>query len=245
MTLDTCEHIEELLALASVDALEPRDVDVDISAHLATCASCRRAAAAYTAAVSTLPDSLAELEPRARLRRALMARVYGEAAATAPARRVPLLRRLWQRLPAGRGFTVAAGLAAAAAVVLGIWGGTRPTATASPIATIAVTGTTSEPSANGTISYNPQTERAVLTVQGLPGPDAAGTPGQHVYEVWLIPSSGAAVPAAFLTLQPDGRTWTAVMSGDMSRYRTVAATIEPAGGSPAPTGAEVLTASLS
>jgi anti-sigma-K factor RskA len=242
MTTESCQRVEELLALASVDALEQRDIDVDINAHLATCGACRQTAAAFFATVAALPETLPQQEPPARLRRNLMATVYGEAGGTVSTRRDPLLRRIWGRVPVGRGFTVATVLAAITVVTLAVWTATRSVTSQPQQASFQVAGTTAEPSATGQLSYDPLTERAVLTVQGLPTLSTSSP--ERVYEVWLIPASGAPVPAAFLTLQPDGRTWTAVISGDVLAYRTVAATVEPEGGSPAPTGVEVVSGSV-
>jgi anti-sigma-K factor RskA len=51
------------------------------------------------------------------------------------------------------------------------------------------------------------------------------------------------VAAAYLSHNPDG-TWSAAVHGDLSAYSVVAATPEPAGGSPTPTAAKVIEGSL-
>ena len=81
----------------------------------------------------------------------------------------------------------------------------------------------------------------MLTVHGLTPPPGSG---RSVYEVWLVPAHGAPVAAAFITEQPSSATWTAVIDGDVTRYRMLAATVEPAGGSRGPTGTEVFSADL-
>lgn len=236
----SCAQVEELLALVSLGALDSDGDEAEVTRHLAGCPSCRQAAAGFAATADLLPDALPPVEPPARLRRNLMAEVYAEATGVA-ARRPALWRRLWERLPSGRAFTIVAGAAVAAAVALGAWGAGRSGPAPQPTAaTYSLTGTTAEPAAAGTLTYDRVSGRGVLEVRGLQPPAASG----RVYEVWLIPAQGVPVPAGFLTLQPDGRSWTGVISGDVPAYRTVAATIEPDGGTPAPTGTEVLSGTL-
>lgn len=242
----TCEQVEEVLALASLGALDRDDVNVDVHRHLAGCDSCRRAAQSFSAMVATLPEALPPVTPPAHLRNRIMAEVYADAARAPAPRRRSRLRRLWGALPAGRGFTIAAGLAAAAAVVLAVWGASRPSGTAPQATsrTFQIAGTAAAPQATGALYYDAATTRAVLLVHGLQPPTTSGGP-RRAYEVWLIPAQGAPVAAGFLTLQPDGQTWAAALSGNAEAYRQVAATIEPAAGSAQPTGAKVVTGTLS
>ena len=53
------------------------------------------------------------------------------------------------------------------------------------------------------------------------------------------------VAAAYLTLAPDGHTWTAMISRDLDEYVAVTATIERSPGSLRPTGPEVIHTPLS
>ena len=76
--------------------------------------------------------------------------------------------------------------------------------------------------------------QAVLTVRGL-----APLPASQVYEVWLIPAHGMPTGVAFLSPNPANNGWTAVVNGSLAGYDTIAATNEPVGGSPAPTGSQV------
>ena len=80
---------------------------------------------------------------------------------------------------------------------------------------------------------------SILTVHGL-----AALPRSQVYEVWLIPAHGAPKGVAFLTPDPSGGVWTAVVNGSLAGYTGIAATNEPSGGSPGPTGAQVLIGQL-
>jgi anti-sigma-K factor RskA len=103
--------------------------------------------------------------------------------------------------------------------------------------TAAVHGTVADPSVQGTLTYYPQTQTAVLSVQGLHKPSG------QVVEVWLIRPDNRVTAAGYLTQQPDG-TWSAAMHGSMRGYSGVAATLEPTDGSPTPTGPQVLSGSV-
>ena len=233
-----CEEAEQLIALAVLGALE-RDGAGGLESHLATCAGCRETVRAFRRAAAVLPQSLEEATPSRQLRRRLMGAVYaGSATAPARPRRVA---GLWRRVPQARGFTLAAALAAAAAVALAVWGATR--GPAAQTETFAVVPAAAPASAHGELTYFPGQGRSVLTVSGLGAPSRDGSAA--VYEVWLVPRSGAPAPAAFMSPVPGSGSWTAVVSGDLRGYQAIAATVEPPGGEPQPTGAQEFVVPLS
>jgi len=229
-----CEEAHDLLALDAVGGLEPAD-RADLERHLATCAACRQLSAQYVDVASLLPAALDPVQPPARLRRNLMAQVYAEATSK-------ITQPWWQRfvnaIPANRAITAVGALAVVAALVFGIWGmpGRRQV---SPTTSYTVSGGTSQESVTGTLDVDTTANESVLTVQGL-----APLPTTQVYEVWLIPAHGAPKGVAFLAPNPAGSTWTAVVSGSLNGYDSIAATNEPTGGSPAPTGSQVLIGQL-
>jgi anti-sigma-K factor RskA len=164
-----------------------------------------------------------------------MAQVYAEAT-TKTAQ--PWWQRLLNAIPANRAITAVGALAVVVALVLGIWGmpGRRQV---SPAISYAVSGGTSQESVSGTLDVDMQTKQSVLTVHGL-----APLPSTEVYEVWLIPAHGAPRGVAFLTPNPAGGNWTAVVDVSLAGFDSIAATNEPAGGSPGPTGSQVLIGQL-
>lgn len=223
------EEVTDLLALDFVGALEASD-RAAMESHLATCARCRDVAAEYANLAALLPAALEPVPPPARLRRNLMAQVYAEATA-APS--VPWWRRLIAAIPANRSFTVVAAAAVVAAIAFGIWG-TGRTGAPTPVAYM-VSGTT----ATGNLDVGSGGAPAVLTVKGL-----QPLPSTKVYEVWLIPPQGSPKGVAFLSAGPNGGAWTAVVPGSLAGYKSIAATVEPAGGSPTPSNTEVLSGQL-
>lgn len=227
----SCEEATDLLALDAVGALEASD-RAAMERHVATCATCRQAAGEYADLASLLPAALELVPPPARLRRQLMAQVYAEATESA---RAPWWRRLFAAIPAGRGFTVIGAVAVVAAIAFGVWG-VAGRSTPPAQVTYTVSGTT----ATGTLLVDSSRTQGVLTVRGLDP-----LPASEVYEVWLIPPQGSPKGVAFLSAGLNGGPWTAVMQGNMAAYKSVAATVEPVGGSPTPSNTEVLSGQLS
>jgi anti-sigma-K factor RskA len=226
----SCEEATDLLALDAVGALEASDRDL-IERHVATCESCKRAAAQYADLASLLPAALEVAPPPARLRRRLMAQVYAEATASA---RLPWWRRVLAAIPASRTFTAVGAVAVVAAIVFGIFALAGRNASPPPVA-YTVSGTT----ATGTLAVNTAGTQAVLTVKGL-----AALPSTEAYEVWLIPPRGSPKGVAFLSPGLGDGPWTAVVPGSLAGYKSIAATVEPAGGSPTPSNTEVLSGQL-
>ncbi len=101
----------------------------------------------------------------------------------------------------------------------------------------AVAGTRPDIPARGELLRLSSTQSAVLTIKGLP-PLTQG----KVYQVWFINGSIPA-GAALFTPEADG-SWRGVVSGDVTRAQAIAISVEPAGGSPAPTGDIVVKGSL-
>lgn len=108
---------------------------------------------------------------------------------------------------------------------------------AMPSAIVPLDGTADAPDAGG-VFYQHDT-RALVVLHGLPPLSAAQT-----YQLWLIPAAGSPVPAGELTVQSVAVNRQQVMLPEADRayqtYQKIGITIEPAGGSPAPTGALVL-----
>jgi len=226
----SCEEATNLLALDAVGALEASDRDV-MERHVATCAACTQMAARYADLASLLPAALEPVPPPARLRRRLMAQVYAEASASTA---LPWWRRLIAAIPANRAFTAVGAVAVVAAVAFGIWAIAGRGEPPAPVV-YTVSGTT----ATGTLEVAGGGTQAVLTVKGL-----EALPSSEVYEVWLIPPQGSPKGVAFLSPEVRGGAWTAVVPENLAGYKSIAATVEPAGGSTTPSNTEVLSGQL-
>jgi anti-sigma-K factor RskA len=99
---------------------------------------------------------------------------------------------------------------------------------------IALEGTEDAPAAKGTFYTGDVT--SVLVLQGLPS-----LPSSQIYELWLIPSDGDPIPAGLARVEESGATTVNIdMTDKAHNFAAVGVSIEPAGGSPQPTGPIVL-----
>lgn len=106
---------------------------------------------------------------------------------------------------------------------------------------IDLAGQKAAPGASGRAFWSPA-QGLVVAFDNLPA-----TSPDRVYQLWVIPPDKGAAPisAALLDLQPDGRAIALGAPGTASRVGTVAVTVEPAGGVPAPTGDMIVLGTLS
>jgi anti-sigma-K factor RskA len=74
---------------------------------------------------------------------------------------------------------------------------------------------------------------AAIVTNGVPAP-----PLGKVYQLWFMSASGAATPAGFLTPSASGQG-AQVLTGTIGTATLVGVTVEPSGGSPAPTSTPV------
>ena len=247
-----CDDADLMLAAAAVGALDHTADVAGLRRHLHSCAQCREAAVAYRASTDALALTVEDRTPSPRLRSQLLAVVHEEAGrARAKAPTPSRVRRLWDRVPTGRGLTVvgfggafAASAMAALALLIG-----HPAPVAAPVAVNVVhaCGLTAQPDACGTLTLPDGTgtgpQQATLTAIGLePTPTVDGH-ADATYEAWFIGADHQPRPAGFLVEQTDG-TWRVAMSGNLHGVVAIALTREPFGGSARPTGTEVLRLSV-
>jgi anti-sigma-K factor RskA len=128
-----------------------------------------------------------------------------DAAAAERTNVVPLVRRSPW---VSRGLAIAAAAIACVAVGLGV-----------------SLSQSSKPQRSWTVSVGP-TGRATLSVSGL-----GAAPSGKTYEAWIIPASGAPRPAGLFR----GSMNAVRLDGTVPTHGVVAVTVEPSGGSPAPT----------
>lgn len=132
--------------------------------------------------------------------------------------------------------------AAAVAVAVGglVW---APWADPSPYdqvvaAADARTVTSSKEGTTATVTWSRQLGRSAITVTGLP---PAGE--DRDYQLWYADDAGAMHPAGVFDTGGDGSAST-VLEGDVNTATAVGVTVEPAGGSPAPTSEPLMVMSL-
>jgi anti-sigma-K factor RskA len=207
--MDT-ESIHDLSAAYALDALDA-DERQAFEDHLATCEQCREEVAAYSAAAEALAYAAPPADPPPFLRDRILVAARAERPNVVP------MRPRWVYPVAA-----VAAVAACAAVALGIWN-------------ISLHNQISRPSALESVP-----------VAGAPGSLVVGSngsaalvlyrldsaPAGKTYEAWVI--RGKRAPVAAGLFRGGGTTFFPIQ-GKVHRGSIVAVTVEPAGGSPAPT----------
>jgi anti-sigma-K factor RskA len=224
------EDLHDLTAAYALDALDEHDVRA-YEEHLATCDRCREELATLTEASASLAYGVDAPAPAPELRERILETARAERTNVVP---------LWRRWAAP-----AAGIAAAAAIVLAVWGFslhrqlererarnaqqlTAVQIVAQPDAQrITLSG------ANGSLVVS-KTGQAALVLPGL-----SRAPAGKTYEAWVIESGKPSSAGLF----PGGGDVSLVgLTRGVPNGAVVAVTVEPKGGVARPTGAPVLSA---
>lgn len=242
---DGPHEAEALLSAHALGALSQVEA-MQVDAHLRQCVSCAAAYAEFEQIASGLLHAVPAVQPPARLRTAIVDALEREA----PSRPEARARR-------SLGWATAVALLTLVALNLAqlVHGADlqrQLQAVASQQrASQAALALRSYPSSRvvevqaadlrGTFVYDPDFPLAVLYIWGLtdPGSDRA-------YQAWLISPSGERTSGGLLELPADGGFASLVVRAPqpLQDYSGFGVTLEPAGGSPQPTGPRILGADL-
>ncbi len=228
--------IQDLLPGYALGILEEQEKS-EVRAHLATCASCRAELSSFREVTGTLAASLAPSAPPASLESRIMRAVTSSGRGTV--RRLPARRRMPWRTLTGIAATVA--LVLAAGNFLQYTGVVPPAARgATPrLTTTTLVGIGAASEAYGTIVLDPLDNEGVLAVTGLPRLDA-----RHQYQLWLV-RDGERRSAGVFTADAEGYgSMLIAVPTDFRDFRSLGISVEPWGGSPAPTGDRVMAGRL-
>lgn len=241
---DVCREFQPRLAAI---ALGETPAEADVQAHLAQCPQCQADLRAYAQVGRILPYAAPTIAPPPELRDRILALATGVAAP--PARPARKWRRWGIAWPA---------FAAACVAIIALLGWNlnlqqqlnerNQILAASRDRWVIVTRILNAPdvqsyamSGNGPTAhvwFTPQSTQACLVAQGLPDP---GT--DKVYQIWLQQGNQRISGGTFEPVASDA--WTIVSSDrPIASYSDMNITIEPRGGSPAPTGPTILRATL-
>ncbi len=228
------DEIRELLPAYAIGAVDPQE-RVTVEEHLATCAACRLTLRTYEGLAEDLlyavPPVPAPSQVEERLQRAVGA---------------PRRSRSWWHRPAART------LALAAAVVIFLLSNAfwayriqtisqemRVQATALAVLAgaprVVLQGDPPAPEARGVLYLRPETNVALLRISNLPP-----LPPDRAYQVWLIYDGHRDTGALFQVHQPQEIVVLIRAPRPLAEYEAIGITVEPASGSPGPTGPRVL-----
>jgi len=228
-------HETDWIAAYALGCLEPEEAE-QVAAHLQTCPACRAELQAYESLCETLSLAAEPVSPPPALKERLMQPI---AAPPAPAKRANgwrTLQNLLQRpVPAWSLGVVVLALALFLVPLLRRLS-TGPVAPSrSPMGTIALIGTEAVPEAHGVLVVGSDGMEGGLMVEHLPPLDA-----DHQYQLWLI-ADGQRTSGGVFSVNEGGYAAVPVISPrPLTDYTAFGITIEPAGGSPGPTGQKVL-----
>lgn len=234
-------HVDDLLpgyALGCLDAQEERQV----IEHLAECARCRAELERYDQVAADLPLAVAMSEPAPELKQRLLSRArQGRQPEPAGASAWERLKGALQRAAPAWGAVSLALILVLAVSNLLLWHrlGQAERQAGAQLRAVALAGTEFTPSATGKLVISQNGEYGVLVVDGLPSLDEA-----HQYQLWLI-QDGQRTSGGVFSVNPEGYGVLYVASpAPLVSYQALGVTIEPAGGSPGPTGEKVLGGNL-
>lgn len=248
------ESTPSLFAAYALHALSPEETAA-VEEYLATHAEAADEVTALKEAAAMLPYSVPPIAPSPRLRLRLMADVYREALAETDqkpdaARPIPIERARARRRE-GMIWPFAAVILLVLTLGFGGWAaslnrdlGSKEQVIATQSSAISAAGTTKSllatlpgAPAHGELLRLANNQAAVLTIAGLPA-----LANGKVYEVWFVAGT-TPVGAGLFSPNPDG-SWSGLVRGDVTSAQAIAISIEPSGGSPAPTGDIVAKGSL-
>jgi anti-sigma-K factor RskA len=226
-------------ALACLDAAE----DEQVRLHLEACSSCQAELRAYQEVVTQLARTVPPRTPPPQLKQKILAQVTGQASAqpvkksqTKPAWWTRLANTLLPSTPALGWVTVLVILVLAAGNLI-LWQklSQAQAAQGQVFRTVELVGTSNAPGAGGILVISADGKFGTLLVDGMPT-----IKDNQVFQLWLI-KDGKRTSGGIFTIKANGYGTLLVKPGQsLLNYTACGITIEPSGGSPAPTGAKVL-----
>ncbi len=237
-------EIEELLPAYALGATDPEERR-QVEAHLNECDNCRTILTSYRTLTEGLLHTALPTRPPKALRARLSKQIRRKTG-------LPRWKRGFQKVPAA-GLALAVALVLLLAVNLGFLvqtqrlleqgrgvlvqqqaGQTAAAIASYPSSQVALI---EEDGVRGTFVYDPDLPVGVMYVWGLQPP-----PADKTYQAWLIDAEGRRLSGGLLTFSADsGYGWLMIEAPNpMSEFRSLGVTLEPAGGSAAPTGPRIL-----
>ncbi len=233
-------HIIDLIpgfALGSLDVEEAGRA----KQHLATCATCQDELADYQAVVDALPLAAADVEPSPALRARLVERLQSAAStetavSTASTSRWQQFRTGIQNFFAGPRWQPVSLIVILALVITNVllWREANAPSSSS-VRRFRLTATEVAPDATGVVYISRSGRDGTVIVDNLPD-----LPPEQQYQLWLI-RDGQRSSGAVFSVTEDGYYSEQIHAPrPLEEYTAFGVTIEPAGGSPGPTGDRVL-----
>jgi hypothetical protein len=248
------EHVLDLIPAYAMECLDPEEIN-QVEIHLAQCTRCKEELNSYQAVVNRLALSPSQVNPPRHLKESILKSVelrHSSLPIHPPDRAPGVLHSqkrgawmAWARtlLPVWGTASFILVLALGISTFL-LWQqvqkASQPgTITFSDFQIVPLKGTSSAPKANGILVISQDGLAGSLNVDGLPLLDST-----HQYQLWLI-EQGKRISGGVFSVNQQGYGSLKVNSSrPLIEYSSFGITIEPAGGSPGPTGDKVLGGNL-
>jgi len=241
--MPTHPHVFDLLPAYALCVLDPDD-RIEVEAHLAECSVCQEELRAYEALTADLVFSVPPVTPSPSLKQRILA---STTPASAPAPASPGAR--WRRWLDGLrtpGFALAAASAALALILLigniVLFARVQNledmlvASNQAGLQTLGLTGSEIAPQAWAILVMDKDAPSGLLVVDNLPPLDKI-----QAYQLWLITPNGQRQNGGVFQVDEKGHGFLEIKSPNLlQKYAAFGVTIEPVGGSPAPTGPNVL-----
>jgi len=233
-------HVFDLLPAYALDCLDT-DEKGQVEAHLARCDLCRHELQTYRDVVGVLPLAMHVDEPPPGLKERVMQEARRSSQTSSPQTRTSWWEQIAEYFRRG---APAWGLVSLALILLlGVnnlllWQRVNRLDESAqvPFMSVTMTGTEASPDATGLLVISLDGEHGTLIVDGLQTLD----PASQQYQLWLI-RDGQRTSGGVFSVDRGGYGSVWVGSPEpLASYSSFGITIEPAGGSPGPTGAKVL-----
>jgi anti-sigma-K factor RskA len=243
MMNEKCQPFRDLIPAYALAALDPHEIRL-LEAHLTACPDCRAELEDYRAIGDGLLLAVPPQSPPPRVRARLIARLAST--------RASKVRPSWRAWPI---WQLAGGLALAVLLVLNVSTITQLQTLQSQQMTLVEQLRTSQSAlalvayhegrtldltgkqGTGTLILNSELNTGALFAWGLVPLDSA-----HTYQIWLIQPDGHRVSGGLFRPEPGQPFVSAIVSPllPFSAFTGLGITVEPRGGSPAPTSPRVL-----
>jgi len=226
-------QILELLPDYALGCLSPEETAM-VEEHLPRCRQCRAQLASWQEVTGSLALGVAQRDPPADLESRLMARLRE------PGRRRDVPRAFQVRHPVLAAVaSVLIVVLAAGNVVFWVRQSSPHSTVTSSLITVFLTGTSDARDAYGTMVIDRDDNHGIMAVRGLTPLDPSRT-----YQLWLI-RGGERRSGGVFAVNPDGYgSLQITVPADFNGFTSVGISVEPAPGSPAPTGPRVMKGSL-
>lgn len=229
--MTTHQEIQNLIPAFALGCLD-EDEAVQLAEHCAICPSCRAELAGYQDTVSQLALAAPLVEPAPQMQQRLTERVRSIAGVATPR---PSNR--WQTMLAGLKQSVPMWGAVVVLLLVGMgleymW---LATPALEPMQVIELTHTQAAPDASGVMVVSSDGEYGTVIVENLPELSV-----DQQYQLWLIANGQRTSGAVFSVDEHGYRAVEVEAVHHLTEYGSFGITIEPAGGSPGPTGSKVL-----